>query len=294
MSTVRHVAFVVLVLPLVATACRSGAGARATGETGPFTVVTDVATEPSAGCRAGAVTALVGERRTVVVDGETRRYLVDAPAGAGDVPKPLVVAFHGFRHDGAGLRAGIGLAELAAQGALVALHPDGRDGVELLGTTGRGWDTGPNDSRDAAFVVALLDQVEQERCIDRRRIFATGFSNGGFLVNLLGCQLADRLAAVAAVAGARALDDCHPAAPMPILFFHGTADRVVPLGLSRAALSWWRAADHCEPADDERDGCLSARGCAADVVLCAGGQGHTWPRDATDRLWRFFQAHPKR
>ncbi len=242
---------------------------------------------------AGELAPLAGERRTLVVDGERRSYLIDAPGGAADVPKPLVLAFHGFRHHAAGLRDGIGLAERAATGLLVAVHPDGHEGVELLGTTGRGWDTDPSQTRDLAFVRALLDAVEQERCIDRRRVFATGFSNGAFLANLLGCVLADRLAAVAPVAGARALDTCGAQAPLPILLVHGSADRVVPLGLSKAARGWWRTTNHCRGVDATRDGCEAAEDCAADVILCGGPQAHTWPPDTTDRIWRFFAAHPR-
>lgn len=248
---------------------------------------------PSAGCRAGTVAALVGPRRTLDVDGTPRSYLIDAPGGGADVPRPLVLAFHGFRHSGAGLRSGIGLAERAAVGALVAVHPDGQDGVRLLNTVGRGWDTRPDENRDVAFITAVLDAVEKERCIDRRRIFATGFSNGGFLANLLGCRLADRLAAVAPVAGARALDTCQPAAPLPMLFFHGTADQVVPPRLTVAARAWWQRANRCGPGDEPQAGCRASTDCAADVVVCEGPQGHTWPADATQRIWEFFLAHPR-
>ncbi|MEO6026193.1 MAG: hypothetical protein ABIR79_04940 [Candidatus Binatia bacterium] len=249
---------------------------------------------PSAGCHPGALPAAVGARRTLVVAGAERSYLIDAAASPADRPRPLVLAFHGFQHSAAGLRARIGLAEHAAAGDFVAVHAEGRDGVRLLNTTGRGWDLGPEGTGDAVFVRAMLDAVEQERCIDRRRIFATGFSNGGFLSNLLGCQLADRLAAVAPVAGARALDTCAPAAPMPILFFHGTADKVVPPRLTTVAEGWWRGANHCGDREGARAGCTTSRGCAADVVVCEGPQGHAWPSDATARIWEFFQAHPRR
>lgn len=285
------------VLAAVATigvlSCRTAPVPMADDDGAP-TDVAAVPPVPSAGCHPGEATALTGERRQVVVEGDPRSYLIDAPGGAADIPRPLVLAFHGFRHSAAGLRAGIGLAERAAAGAFVAVHPDGQEGVALLNQVGRGWDTRPEETRDLTFVRAMLDTIEQERCIDRRRIFATGFSNGAFLSNLLGCQLADRLAAVAPVAGARALDACQPATPLPILFFHGTADHVVPSRLTVAARAWWRRANHCGDGDEPRDGCQAARDCAADLVFCAGPQAHTWPPDATKRIWEFFQAHPRR
>jgi polyhydroxybutyrate depolymerase len=240
------------------------------------------------------VPALTAAAREVTVAGAVRRYLIDAPGGAGDVPRPLVLALHGFGHSAAGLRTWLGFAERAAAGDLIAIHADGRDDVPLLNRVGRGWDIAPDETRDAAFVAALLDAVEAERCVDRRRVYATGFSNGGFFANLLACRLADRFAAIAAVAGARPLDACLPATPMPILFFHGRADRVVPLRLTVGAVAWWRRANRCGDADEVRDGCQAARGCAADVVACTGPQGHTWPNHGSDRIWDFFQSHVRR
>jgi len=247
----------------------------------------------SAGCRAGAVAALAGERRTMVVDGDERHYLIDAPAGAGERPLPVVLLFHGFRGDAAELRAGVGFAPLAAAGEMIAVHAEGHDGVRLLGTTGRGWDMEPDDTRDLDFVRAIVDGLEAERCVDRRRVFAAGFSNGAFFANVLGCVLADRLAAVASVAGARALPDCRAPAPMPILFVQGDHDRIVPPASTQAAREWWRTTNGCAATGVTRDGCLIAAGCRADVVLCLGGQAHAWPADATDRIWRFFQSHPR-
>jgi polyhydroxybutyrate depolymerase len=286
-----------LALAIAVAACRTTPSAAPPAADTERAAAAAVAALPSTGCRSGTLPAtLVGERRTVIVDGLARSYLLDAAGGPADQPRPLVLAFHGFGHFAAGLRANLGFPELAARGELVAIHAEGRDGVKLLNRVARGWDIAPEDTTDVAFVRALLDDVERERCIDRRRIFATGFSNGGFLANLLGCQLADRLAAVASVAGGRALDACAPAMPMPILFFHGTADQVVPLRMTAAAAGWWRRANHCaESGDDELPaGCEAARDCAADVVVCKGSQQHVWPADATNRIWEFFQAHPRR
>jgi hypothetical protein len=58
------------------------------------------------------------------------------------------------------------------------------------------------------------------------------------------------------------------------------------------ARDWWALANGCGPAV-ERDGCTRYTRCAADVVYCEGPQAHRWPRSATARVWRFFQAHPR-
>jgi poly(3-hydroxybutyrate) depolymerase len=79
---------------------------------------------------------------------------------------------------------------------------------------------------------------------------------------------------------------------VPILFVHGRADTVVPPGLVAAAVSWWAVADGCGPATADA-GCARYGGCRADVVDCEGPQGHSWPPDATARIWRFFRDHPR-
>jgi poly(3-hydroxybutyrate) depolymerase len=163
--------------------------------------------------------------------------------------------------------------------------------VEIVGLVGRGWDLVPTGGRDRPFVDAILDQVERARCVDRRRVYATGFSNGGFFANLLACTLGDRLAAVAAVGGAAALPDCTPLRPMPILLLHGSADQIIDPAMVRRARTWWAEQNHCGTAVTER-GCVHFEGCAADVVHCEGPHAHRWPSGGLATVWRFFQTHP--
>jgi polyhydroxybutyrate depolymerase len=252
-----------------------------------------VAAEPSAGCHPGEQPALRGVRRRLVVGGEERSYLLDAPAAPGGRALPIVLSFHGFRSSAWRHRWWIGLARLGHREGFIAVHPEGHADVRLLGRTGRGWDIRPDETRDADFVRALLDELERERCVDRRRVFATGMSNGGFFASLLGCLLADRLAAVAPVAGAMDLRGCAPSRPVPVLLMHGRADRVVGAALVQSGRDWWRRADGCGAAV-EREGCTRYGSCAAEVVYCEGPQAHRWPSDATARIWRFFEGHPRR
>jgi poly(3-hydroxybutyrate) depolymerase len=243
---------------------------------------------PSRGCRPGDADAATGIR--LEVDGRT--VLLDAPAAPADRPLPLIVAFHGFRSDPAELRAGTKLGELALREQVIVAYPAGRDDVELLGTRGRGWDLRPDQTTDRDFVRTLLDRLEADRCIDRHRVYATGFSNGGFVTSLLGCQLADRFAAIAPVAGALDLGACTPADPVPILFLYGSSDQVVTPDRIRTGVDWWVAHNRCGTAD-VTDGCTRWKDCAAAVAACEGTQAHRWPPDATERIWRFFGQHAK-
>jgi poly(3-hydroxybutyrate) depolymerase len=276
----------------LAAACSRGLPAPDAEERAQLARAALVAPDPSAGCRQGELPAVDGTRMRIAVAHEERSYLLDAPAVPADRPLPVVVSLHGFRGSARSQRGWTGFGRLARAEGFIAVHPEGRDDVHLLDTTGRGWDVRPSDTQDAAFIALVLDRLEHERCVDRRRVFATGMSNGGFFANLLGCRLAGRLAAIAPVAGAMPLAGCVPAEPVAVLLLHGRADRLVRSPVVRAAHAWWTRADRCR-ASTEHDGCVRDEGCAADVVYCEGAQAHRWPRDATARIWRFFQSHPR-
>merc|ERR1712154_657775 len=84
---------------------------------------------------------------------------------------------------------------------------------------------------DVGFIDALLDELEATYCIDRSRIYVTGYSNGGMMTQRLGCELNHRLAAIAPQHGQLALGyNCEPKhdEPMPIINIWGTNDEIVP------------------------------------------------------------------
>lgn len=285
----RHAPVAVLLLALIlAPGCRDGRPPASGEAAAP---PSSVGAEPSAGCRAAPFPALDAVA-TLSDGGEPRRYYVDAPASAGDRALPVVLSFHGFRSTAWRHRWWTGWGDLARREGFIVVTPDGHEGVELLGHRGRGWDIRPGQTRDSDFVRRLLDHLERERCVDRRRIFATGMSNGGFFANLLGCTLAERMAAVAPVAGGLPLEGCVPARAMPVLFVHGRADRVIPAGMVTAARDWWARSAGCT-SSMVSDGCVRYTGCSGEVVYCEGPQAHRWPADATARIWRFFGAHPR-
>src|SRR5581483_11689868 len=77
---------------------------------------------------------------------------------------------------------------------------------------------GETDSDDVGFVRALIADIDANVVrLDRRRLFATGISNGGFMSLRLACEASDLFTAIAAVGatmpaemGAR----CRPAKPV--------------------------------------------------------------------------------
>jgi polyhydroxybutyrate depolymerase len=255
----------------------------------------------------------------LVYDDIERSYVVYVPASYDhEAFTPLVLAFHGYANSPGQQEEWSALSEKAAAAGFVLVYPRGTGFIS-------GWNGGDccgSMVDDVGFVSALIDRLQEDLCIDPQRVYATGFSNGGFLSHRLACELSDRIAAIASVAGVMGIDDCTPTRPVPVLQMHGTGDLVVPYGGSTLlgfesvpeTIAAWVARDGCEGEpvvsyQHEEVTCERHERCEAgvEVELCTvEGGGHTWPGGAdifgagpttqnlaaNDRLWDFFVAHP--
>lgn len=254
---------------------------------------------PSAGCARDAIEHGRRLERTLTVDGTARAVILDVPESVrAGTPVPVLLDFHGFSHSGAGMWQGSGFKALAARDGFITAYPEGlpvRLPLRGIEREGAGWrmDT-VRDNRDVAFVRALLDDLEQRYCVDRARIYATGFSNGAFFSQVLACAMADRIAAVAPVGGGALRVDCQPARPVPILIQHGSEDELIPPASARAARDAWKALNGCAGSAG-RDGAACERWseCRGGAVVeyCEEPYAHRWPPQASARAWTFLSRH---
>ena len=166
--------------------------------------------------------------RTIQVGGASRTFILHVPSSyTGTTPVPLVLDFHGLGGTGAGQRLSSGFAALSDRDGFVIAWPDGIDNA---------WNIGPcctrsRDVDDLGFAKAIVTEVTGTGCIDRKRVYATGFSMGGGFSHFLACNAADVFAAVAPSAFdllVESEEPCHPSRPVSVLSFRGTADFVVP------------------------------------------------------------------
>lgn len=169
---------------------------------------------------------------TLDTAGGVRYYQVHLPASAR-APTPIVLVFHGGGSRGSAMKRYSRLDALADTEGFATVYPDGSGQLERLILT---WNAGfccgyarRMAVDDVGFVARLLDELEGELAVDRRRVYATGFSNGAMLVHRLALELPDRLAAVAPVAGALLPPgDTAPAQPVPLLHVHSVDDPRAP------------------------------------------------------------------
>ncbi|KAF7343378.1 hypothetical protein MVEN_01770100 [Mycena venus] len=172
------------------------------------------------------------------------------------VPHALVVSFHGFKANDKKQEKISGFSEkgLTLNGkGLVAVYPNGQFGPGKNGNESiRAWQGAPYSPPgvdDIAFTQQMVQQLSDNLCLDSNRFYASGKSNvrrflskepvsnnfqGGGFTNLLACTpaTASLFAAFAPVsaalyAGANPTD-CNPGRPVPIINFHGLADKIIP------------------------------------------------------------------
>ena len=264
---------------------------------------------------------------SLVSSGQEREYLLHVPKSYDPAkPTPLVISMHGGAGWPAMQRETIQWNTLADSQGFIVVYPSG-----ISGRGPRAWhaDRGAGLVKDVRFISDLIDTLEAAYNIDSTKVYADGISNGGGMAFVLSCTLSDRIAAVGMVASAQFLpfDWCTDERAVPMIAFHGTADRPVPYHGGKSWVApvafpdmptWaanWARRNRCgsnpvESAvapDVTRLEYSSCADNAAVVLYTVKGGGHSWPGgqplpewlvgptcrsiDATRQMWAFFREH---
>jgi polyhydroxybutyrate depolymerase len=225
-------------------------------------------------------------------------------------PTPLLIVLHGGGGTGQGMNKLTNFNAIADRENFIVVYPDG---FEKHWNDGRGvqqYRAQVQNVDDVGFISALIDHLSEELNIDTKRVYVTGISNGAMMSHRLGCELSQKIAAIAPVAGNIPVNMASiwaPSRPVPVLLINGTEDPLVPwaggdvhfgsaeLGQVLSVVDtvkFWVANDKCaspplieqlpdkEPSDGTRVRTEIYGGCqdGAEVVLYAvEGDGHTWP-----------------
>jgi polyhydroxybutyrate depolymerase len=279
------------------------------------------------------------------VKGRRRSYLLHAPSGlrAGEL-LPLVVVIHGAFSRAHEIEKTTGFSLLADRESFFAVYPEG--GYGLLGLL-QHWNAGfccgqaaADGLDDVGFLLRVIGDIRARFPVDPARIYMTGFSNGAMLTHRFAAEHPEILAAAAPLAGAiggRASMQVplwvipQPRLPLPMLIFHGDADRSVPYAGGRspgkggareylsalAAAEFWAAANGCRSdalVENVLPGRLERRtwaaptpGGAVVILNTLRGWGHFWPGprytaslpgtdplhgyDAAIDIWEFFKKY---
>lgn len=188
-------------------------------------------------------TSLVQAQRlnmTMELEGHIRSFIVVVPTGVAPAGGfPVVFMLHGTSGDGEKFFNISGWKELVQPQKLIAVFPSSLE-----------WcvndDNGPGTNRttkwvngdlldqacpgqtfvdDVRFFRKMVDTLQTFALINTRRVFASGFSNGGLMTSKLAVDASDVFAAVAASAGPlHALDSLMPTKSIPTWFTIGSKD----------------------------------------------------------------------
>lgn len=267
----------------------------------------------------------------VTHENRQRAYYVYTPTGYdGSTPIPLVLVLHASGGSAESIARLTGFNSIAEREGFLAIYPIGPYGYWDYGAGLGNWTQVDGVLDDPGYVTSVLDQVTAEYNVDSARIYAVGFSNGARMAYRLGCDLGNRLAAIAAVAATisdEITGNCPDESYVSVLFVHGTGDHVIPwhgkplhigeifisTALSApATAAFWAEHNQCAnepesealPDSDPNDQFSIRRdtyaGCEFEtevVFYRMINGGHEWFRrddfDTTETVWSFFLSHPR-
>jgi polyhydroxybutyrate depolymerase len=205
--------------------------------------------------------------------------------------------------------------ELADREGFIVAYPDGGVGLGPWnvgeGVCGAGLLV-PGTNDDQAFIDALIEFADVDRCLDREHVFVTGFSMGGYFSNETGCLRSDIAAIGPHSGGSHPLDGCSGGVK-PVIVFHFQDDGLIDYACGVEAAERWAERNGCdlttaEVRDVQGGSCEYYSGCPAQgqVALCSfqtpdGTSGHGWSggktgsssvpgtASATELGWEFFK-----
>jgi polyhydroxybutyrate depolymerase len=226
------------------------------------------------------------------VAGVTRMFVLRAPAGYDALtPAPVVFAFHPFGMNVQYMQGRVPFPTVWPEA--FAVYPQALPGTNRSGFQPSWQFTVGDTGVDMMFFDAMLGWLSANHCIDEKRVYVMGYSNGARFSSALACERAGVLAGVAIASGSLA---CEPPQSLPIIFSHGIRDSTIGYEQAVAASRSWAARNDCKAAPKSGvAGCVVADACsAAPVVLCTYDGGHEYNEPFTRAIVDFFKSARKR
>jgi polyhydroxybutyrate depolymerase len=256
-------------------------------------------------CTAPALTS--GDHNSMLQHGgQQRQYIVHVPSSYdGRKAVPLVLDFHGWTSKADREEGASGWREKADAVGFIAVYPIGlgdswNGGALCCGTS---QSSGVDDE---GFALALVTKMKADACIDPKRVYVTGISNGGAMSHLLACRHADVFAAAAPVSMGNGTTPCNPSRPISVVMVRGVMDELVAYtgGIfpsAKADFDMWKSVNGCMGSPmTTHQFCETYTGCKAgvEVTLCTLPNGvHNVYQDkaelsVADVAWEAFERQP--
>lgn len=234
--------------------------------------------------------------RQWTVDGVTREATVYVPASAKNSLTPVIFLFHGHGGNMREILKNHNFTSLWPEAIVVS--PQGlKTPGQLVDREGNfpGWQQTPGDQndRDIHFFDEMLRSLTTDYKVDKKRIYATGHSNGGSFTYLLWAMRNDDLAAVAPSA-AVAFRFNDQLKPKPIMHIMGENDQLVKTAWQKKQIDWLFTLNKCSTQAQpySKSALLYPSSINMPVVVYTHPGAHTYPAEADTAVVKFFKEHP--
>jgi len=253
-------------------------------------------------------------------EGLERKYLVHVPSSYDAIKStPVVFNFHGGGGSAEGHRDKTNMNENSEKHGYIVVYPNGipARGFEIVNALN--WNSGMNfkglsQADDVDFFLKMINNLKNQFNIDEKRIYSTGFSNGGQMSYKLACDLPDKIAAIAPVGAPVNIEaSCDSSKSTPVMIVHGKKD---PCALYEGGVCgggcWYKSfglkqssetTSMCMDVDTVTNNWIAHNGCSdefkiiyqnddvecktfdncaanSEVMLCTSNTaGHTWPSE---------------
>ncbi len=223
-----------------------------------------------------------------------RRYIVYTPKQYDEAKEyPVVFNFHGGGMTQAEQMLYTQFNKTADKHGFIVVYPRGIKEDWNVGY-GQSYQNGVDD---IGFVDALLTQLEKDYKVNKKKVFATGLSRGGFLCQRIAAELPHRFSAVASVGALLPDSVAHyhkKEGNVSVLLVMGKADQVVNYegkpGAYASAIdshTYWKMGQTSEeistkidkiPSDSTSVEILESKiGSRTVSLISIENGGHTWP-----------------
>jgi poly(3-hydroxybutyrate) depolymerase len=195
-----------------------------------------------------SVVAQAPQTLNVRVDGIQREALLFPGNQTLGKSTPLVLAFHGYGGESKGLKNPRRLSErlnihmhwpdsivVYCQGLII---PQRNDGRIKPGNEKPGWQrtAAMDGGRDLRYVDALIEAVDDQLQMDRKRVFATGYSNGAVFTWVLLKARPNTIAGFAPIGGIDNGNIANATVPRPVIFHFGEKDNAFKLAWAQKSV----------------------------------------------------------
>ena len=248
-------------------------------------------------------TGAFAQTQTIQVAGKARTYILHAPTGLTD--PPLVFVIHGFNMTGQQMVGITRMNTIADREKFVVVYPNALPNA----SNEPSWNlSGPDDY---AFLMAIIDSAKARQKVDPKRVYASGFSQGGFMTFQLGCRYSEVFAAIGPVSGTfQNPSACAPKRAVPMMLTFGTNEGFSVDGFIKSGTDWVKLNGcNATPAVQKpypptlansvvtRSTYSGCREGTEVVTQSVEGGGHEWPMDTRTRVnnseetWTFFKKY---